>query len=462
MLTGGAQVLGIASNNATDQGVMISGGGSHSIVGNSFQNLNWPITLTDGAKHCIVTGNTVFASATDVDPNPTLNEAIRLLAGAQENVVMGNTIRGKDSTDKYEVGIRVNSGCPRNTISGNRMDSSGTITTLYSISDNSTGIITEDTVQSGTRLILQGNDGSFPIVFRNSGGTVISKISSSGVYSTGPIDAISDADVLAWISNVETADSLALEASVKDLVNTAVVGIKTDGDWSLINTLVILNAARTLAGMAVAQKGTNLGTLNNIVIGDLVRGRGLAGNGVNRWANTNVLTGSFMTASSGFIGAQLSVWSAKSPVSAQTILASDTSVVDSCRLTIAGGDETPTSTVSVIGGRIASTTTALSPQIGGTGYGANFIASLTRTNGSTLRYSTYAPTATQVGTVASTGSSTTNANMHILAGGNGTTLFTQGNLAFYVFGTGSDTAAVDRIMTRLATLTAGLRSFFGN
>jgi hypothetical protein len=184
-VTGGVQILGYVNNSATDMGVRIEGGNGHSVIGNNFQNLNYPITLISSAKSCCIVGNTIFASSTAIEYTPTLNEAIRLLNGAEENTIVGNTIRGKDTTDKYEIGINVGTGCPRNTISSNSIDADGSVTTLYSINDTSTTVYTNTMIQAGGRLALRGTDATFPVVFQDAAGAVIAKISAAGVFSAG-------------------------------------------------------------------------------------------------------------------------------------------------------------------------------------------------------------------------------------------------------------------------------------
>ena len=119
-------------------------------------------------------------------------DAIRLSSAAEENTIVGNVIKGKDATDVYSNGILIASGCPRNVVIGNAIDST-TVTTLYNIGDNSTTLLNQDTLQAAAlniisaagRLNIQGNDPSYPIVFKDGGGNAISKINNSGVYSPG-------------------------------------------------------------------------------------------------------------------------------------------------------------------------------------------------------------------------------------------------------------------------------------
>jgi parallel beta-helix repeat protein len=190
-VTGGTQILGLANDSSIDDGIRFDSCNSCSIVGNNFLNLNYGVTLL-GSKNCTVVGNHFFASATDTEPNPTLIDAIRLGSAAEENTIVGNVIKGKDATDVYSTGILIPSGCPRNVVIGNAIDST-TVTTLYSIGDNTTTLLNQDTLQAAAlniisaagRLNIQGNEASYPIVFKDGAGNAISKINNSGVYSTG-------------------------------------------------------------------------------------------------------------------------------------------------------------------------------------------------------------------------------------------------------------------------------------
>jgi len=228
-VTGGAQILGIANDSLTDDGVRLDTCNSCSVVGNNFVNLNYGISL-NGSKNCTVTGNHFYAEATDTEPNPTLYDAIRLFDAAEENTIIGNVIKGKDGTDKYSNGIIIAASCPRNVIVGNCIDES-TVVTPYAINDATTTLLSSDALQvsartvllqsnnaelilqgnnaatpvvfrdgaanplcriggdgaylTPARLALQGNDVSYPVVFRDGAGNVIAKIDNSGNYSTG-------------------------------------------------------------------------------------------------------------------------------------------------------------------------------------------------------------------------------------------------------------------------------------
>ena len=192
-VTGGAQLLGLVNDLPTDDGVRFDVCNSCSVVGNNFVNLNFGVSL-NGAKNCTVTGNHFYAEATDTEPHPTLYDAIRLFNGAEENTLVGNVIKGKDGTDQYDNGITVAPSCPRNVIVGNCVDET-TVANAYVVLDTTTTLLSSDALQisannvllksNNDRLILQGADPTYPIVFRNGIGDAIAKIDNAGVYSTG-------------------------------------------------------------------------------------------------------------------------------------------------------------------------------------------------------------------------------------------------------------------------------------
>jgi hypothetical protein len=95
-----------------------------------------------------------------------------------------------------------------------------------------------------------------------------------------------DADVISYISAVETADNQALEPGVKTAINDFVVGCKADGIWSAIKASCIMAGARTLSGALVPLVGTGP-TSTSFVSGDYNRKTGLLGDGSTKYLNTN-------------------------------------------------------------------------------------------------------------------------------------------------------------------------------
>jgi hypothetical protein len=101
-----------------------------------------------------------------------------------------------------------------------------------------------------------------------------------------------DADALAWIAAIETADGLALEDGVKSAYNDFVVGCKADAslnagvsNWDAMQQILILRGPRTLTGALYTPKGpvvTNIG----FVTGDYSRKVDLKGSGT-KYINLN-------------------------------------------------------------------------------------------------------------------------------------------------------------------------------
>ncbi len=97
---------------------------------------------------------------------------------------------------------------------------------------------------------------------------------------------LTDADAIAYVSAVETADGQPLEFGVAKAINDFVVGCKLDGIWSAIKASCILAGARTLNGALVPLVGT-APTNFNFVAGDYNRETGLVGNGSTKYLNSN-------------------------------------------------------------------------------------------------------------------------------------------------------------------------------
>jgi hypothetical protein len=95
---------------------------------------------------------------------------------------------------------------------------------------------------------------------------------------------LTDADAIAYVSAVETADGQPLELGVAKAINDFVVGCKLDGIWSAIKASCILAGARTLSGALVPLVGT-APTNFNFVSGDYDRKTGLVGDGSTKYLN---------------------------------------------------------------------------------------------------------------------------------------------------------------------------------
>lgn len=95
-----------------------------------------------------------------------------------------------------------------------------------------------------------------------------------------------DANVVAYILAVESADGQQLEAGVISAIESFIVGCKSDGIWSPIKACCILAGARTLTGALVPLAGT-APTNFNFVSSDYNRETGLKGDGSTKYLNPN-------------------------------------------------------------------------------------------------------------------------------------------------------------------------------
>jgi hypothetical protein len=140
-----------------------------------------------------VTGNHIYAWYTDSEKTPTLEIGVNVYNGSEENTIVGNAIRGYNTTYKYNVGINIPDGNPRNVVMGNSMDAS-TVANPYAILDYSTTCLTDGAAllrafslllqSSFSSLVLQGNNPTKPIIFRNGSDAEMASIGNSGRYST--------------------------------------------------------------------------------------------------------------------------------------------------------------------------------------------------------------------------------------------------------------------------------------
>jgi parallel beta-helix repeat protein len=137
-VTGGAQILGYTNNTAGDDGVRLDNCMSCTIVGNSFQNCNYAISLNQ-SSYCTVAANHIFASTTDTESSPQLLTAIRVFSSSLRNTLVGNTVRGLNNVHRYDEGLLVQSGCTDNVIAHNIFDSTSVVTP-YNILESTTSV----------------------------------------------------------------------------------------------------------------------------------------------------------------------------------------------------------------------------------------------------------------------------------------------------------------------------------
>lgn len=112
----------------------------------------------------------------------------------------------------------------------------------------------------------------------------IKKSINSNFVVTGRL--IYDIDAFNYFSAVELVDGQPLELSVRNAINSFVLGCKSDGIWDAIKASCILAGARTLNGALVPLKGT-APTRFGFVDGDYNRKTGLVGNGSSKYLDSN-------------------------------------------------------------------------------------------------------------------------------------------------------------------------------
>lgn len=115
---------------------------------------------------------------------------------------------------------------------------------------------------------------------------VIIAVPASNANLTAYAPTVFDDDAWTYILAVESADAQALEDGVRIAINTFVVGCKSDGIWSAIKCSCILAGARTRLGSLTPLVGPAPTSLN-FVNGDYNRETGLAGNGTDKYINSN-------------------------------------------------------------------------------------------------------------------------------------------------------------------------------
>lgn len=95
-----------------------------------------------------------------------------------------------------------------------------------------------------------------------------------------------DADAVAYLQAVETADSQQLEPQVLSAFNSFFAGLKSDGLWTSISAMCVFAGARTLTGALVPIIGP-APSLNAFLAADYNRKTGLKGNGSTKYLATN-------------------------------------------------------------------------------------------------------------------------------------------------------------------------------
>jgi hypothetical protein len=239
-----------------------------------------------------------------------------------------------------------------------------------------------------------------------------------------------DADVVAYILAVESADGQQLEAGVISAVDSFVTGCKADGIWSAIKASCILAGARTLSGALVPLVGT-APTNANFVSGDYNRETGLLGNGSTKYLNSNRNNNAEPQNSK-----HLACYISQNSTVTGNLLSSNTGVGSSLLLEI----PSTTQTRCIING---SNTTGINRSVATGFVGAsrpNGTQMITRQSGSSITH-TYS-SATPL-----------NSTISVYTRGGSVGAVPNGRYSFYSIGEAIDLAALD---TRVSTLMTDL------
>ena len=109
------------------------------VVGNRFANLQYGVSL-NGTSYTSVQGNVFSAAATETEGTPTLHDAIRVFGTSTRNTIIGNTIRGKDTSGaaQYSNGINIAASADdKNVVIGNVIDPNTVAAEITDASSNS-------------------------------------------------------------------------------------------------------------------------------------------------------------------------------------------------------------------------------------------------------------------------------------------------------------------------------------
>ena len=147
VVTGGTQILGIGNNASTetDDGVRFDNCNECIVMGNRFSNLQFAISL-NGTSYSTIQGNVIGAHATETESTPTLLMAIRLFGNSTRNTIIGNIIKGKDTSGagQYNQGIKISAnGDNENIIVGNAFHPT---TVATKIDDSGVGTLKDNNI----------------------------------------------------------------------------------------------------------------------------------------------------------------------------------------------------------------------------------------------------------------------------------------------------------------------------
>ena len=108
-----------------------------------------------------------------------------------------------------------------------------------------------------------------------------------------------DADAIAYLSALATADGAEPGAAVKQAVDTYFQALKSNSLWTLVNQIYLPCGAATLPGALTAAKGSNP-TNFGFVSGDHNQKLGLPGNGTSKYLSINTASNSINATSHHF------------------------------------------------------------------------------------------------------------------------------------------------------------------
>lgn len=198
------QLIGVSLDTTDDDGIRFYSSNKCSISSSVIANCRYGVSL-QGSTLCAVVGNVIHAAATGFEAAPSLGDGIRCFDGSGDNSIIGNTISGANATYQYSNGIFVESGCLRNHIIGNALDTS-TIITPYVLGDNTNAVFTTDRLSSAqlsitsynAQQVYQGNDPTYPHLFRDGAGNNLAGVDNT----TGNWTALSDISLKQNIADI--------------------------------------------------------------------------------------------------------------------------------------------------------------------------------------------------------------------------------------------------------------------
>lgn len=195
-VTGGLQLIGLALNGVTnDEGIRIRESTAINVNSTLVTNCRYGISV-EGSNSCVIANNTVTAGVGSFETAPVLAEGIRLFAGTAAttgNTVIGNVVKGVNSTYKYVYGVTTDSTAANNTVANNQVDYT-TVTNPYSFGNNNNFLVYQqqaiatiksnkvELVSVGGQATYQGNDATYPHKFLDGSGGDLVGLTNAGAW----------------------------------------------------------------------------------------------------------------------------------------------------------------------------------------------------------------------------------------------------------------------------------------